>query len=219
LIALLIENPSESGCEMVFRPLRFLGRYGKAGAALLGVLAMPAGLAAEPLDKDACGKLVTEKQGLVVLGVEKEFAKGPDWAKANLPQDELDKLKRYLAIEEQLKFRCGMAVVTLHVPDEPEEGDDDDGAPSTGSVPMPQRRDTTDAVKPAAKQVTIVPKSQPGAIAKPAKTVPKPAAAKAQSSWNAETMPLGGGAPAATAPVGTTPKTEKHKPTQTGDQG
>ena len=197
---------------MGFRSLHGLGRYRTAGAALLfGMLAAPLGLAAEPLDKDACGKLQAERASLVVLGVDKEFAKGADWARANLPQAELDQLKRYLTIDEQLKFRCGLAMVTLQVPDEPEDGEEDDNAPAAHPVPVPHKRDQAAAVKPGAKPATTPAKTQPAAVkpATPAKTVPKGAAAKAQSSWNTQTAPLEQVAPEATSSTGAAPKSDR----------
>ena len=174
------------------------------------MLATPFGLAAEPLDKEACGKLQAERASLIVLGVDKEFAKGADWAKANLPQAELDQLKRYLIIDEQLKFRCGLATVTLQVPDEPEDGEEDDNAPAGHSVPVPHKRDQAAAVKPGAKPATAPAKTQPAAVkpGTPAKTAPKGAAAKAQSSWNTQTAPLEQIAPE-TASTGAAPKQDR----------
>jgi hypothetical protein len=61
---------------------------------------------AKPLDKEACDTLQAEKLSLVVLGIDKEMAKGPDWAKANLAPARLDMVKRLLTVNEQMKFRC-----------------------------------------------------------------------------------------------------------------
>jgi hypothetical protein len=197
---------------MGFRSLYDLGRHRTAGVALLfGMLAAPLGLAAEPLDKDACGKLQAEKASLIVLGVDKEFSKGADWAKANLPQAELDQLKRYLTIDEQLKFRCGLAMVTLQVPDEPEDGEEDDNASTSHSVPVPHKRDQAAAVKPAAKPATAPAKTQPAAVkpAAPGKPAPKGAAAKAQSSWNTQTAPLEEVVPEAASSTGAAPKSDR----------
>jgi hypothetical protein len=63
-------------------------------------------LVAAPLEKEACDQLQTEKQSLVQQGVEKDMEKGPEWAKANLQPVRLDLVKRYIAVSEQLKFRC-----------------------------------------------------------------------------------------------------------------
>lgn len=134
-----------------------------ASAFLAALLAGPLGLAAEPLDKEACERLQAEKQSLVTLGVDKDFAKGADWAKANLGEAQLSLLKRYLALDENLKFRCGTAVVTLNVSDDPEDALDDIAAEAMQAAPpMPARREQT-LVKPAG--------------AEPAATVAAPAAA------------------------------------------
>ena len=36
-----------------------------------------------------------------------QIAKGPDWAKDNLTSADLDKIKRWIELEEDLLFRCG----------------------------------------------------------------------------------------------------------------
>jgi hypothetical protein len=183
----------------------FFRRLKGAVAASLLLSCAAQHLAAEPLDKDACGKLQAEKQSLVVLGVDKEFAKGPDWAKANLAQAELDLLKRFLTVEEQLKFRCGMAVVHLQIPDDAEDGPDGEAAPTAGTgVPIPHRREqASSAAKPAAKPPVAPARSEP-AVVKPAKPVVKPAP-KAQSSWNTETAPVEAPSPAAIDQLNTRP--------------
>jgi hypothetical protein len=208
---------------MAFRACCVFRRSGKAVTALLlAVLAAPAGVLAEPLAKEACDKLVAEKQSLTMLGVDKEYAKGADWAKANLAQGELNNLKRFLTIDEQLKFRCGMAVVTLQVTDEPEDGDDDEGGAAGAGVPLPERRDeSAAAVKPGAKPAVAPAKTEPAAVkpATPATTAPKPAPPKAQSSWNPETMPTQQIAPAGMMPLETViPKSPKTAP-RSGEQG
>lgn len=186
---------------------------GAAAALFLGVAGYAPASSADPLDKDTCSKLQAEKQTLSMLGVDKEYAKGPDWAKANLRPAELNNLRRFINIDEQLKFRCGFAIVTLRAPatDEPEDGDDNDEAgPNGAAVPMPGRReDGTTAAKPA----TAPAKTEPASV-KP-KPAAKPAAAKAQSSWNAETTPVLEVQPAEAAPS----ETILPKRVKTGDQG
>ncbi len=206
---------------MVLRSLRFPQSLRLAGAAfILGAVAAPFGASADPLDKDACGKLQSEKQALVVLGVDKEFAKGPEWAKANLAQAELNLLKRYLTIEEQLKFRCGMAVVNLSIPDDEDGPDETTVAPS---VPLPTRRDQSATVKPPAKPATPPVKTQPAGAVKPATGAPaKPAPktpAKAQSSWNTETAPVEAVMPADIEQLNVAPKQDKARPAQVGNRG
>lgn len=71
---------------------------------------------AEPLAKDACEALVVEQQGLIAAGVKDDFAKGPVWGKANLKSSRLVQISRYLDVEEQLSFRCGLAKIRYSLP-------------------------------------------------------------------------------------------------------
>jgi hypothetical protein len=202
-------------------------RPGMIGIACFAALVAAAtGLSAAPLEKEDCDRLRSEKQGLMVLGVDKEFAKGPDWAKANLGQAELNLLKRYLALDEQLKFRCGMATVTLRIPDEPEDGPDDDGV--AGAPPVPPRKDQAGSAKPAPKPAAA--RQQPAAtkagaipmptmpLPAPVKPTPKPAP-KAQSSWNTETKPADAAAPAAVEQIQIKPQPGGTRRLESGDGG
>jgi hypothetical protein len=192
----------------------------QAIALLAAGLSGSSGLSADPLDKPACDRLQSEKQTLAVLGVDKEFAKGPDWAKANLAQSELNLLKRYIDVDEQLKFRCGLAMVTLQLPDEPEDGPDDDSAPANGgTVPIPERRDAAMA-KPAAKPAIAPVKTQPAAVkpgtpAAPAKPAPKPAP-KSQSSWSTQTAPVQSVSPTGVEQIDVAPRQDRRRPIETG---
>lgn len=198
-----------------------------AFAVLAGCLSGASSLSADPLDKPACDRLQAEKQTLVVLGVDKEFGRGPEWAKANLAQSELNLLKRYIDLDEQLKFRCGLAMVTLQIPDEPEDGPDDDSAPDgNAAVPLPERRDAALA-KPAAKPAVAPVKTQPAtakpsvatppavAPGAPAKAAPKPAT-KSQSSWSTQTAPVDVASPSAVEQIDITPKRDRRRPIETG---
>jgi hypothetical protein len=194
-------------------------------AVLAGCVSGASSLAADPLDKPACDRLQAEKQTLVVLGVDKEYTKGPEWAKANLAPSELNLLKRYIDLDEQLKFRCGLAMVTLQIPDEPEDGPDDDSAPgaANGAVPLPERRDAALA-KPAAKPAIAPVKTQPAAAkpsaatppaAAPAKAAPK-SAPKSQSSWSTQTAPTEAASPSDVEQIEVAPKRDRRRPIETG---
>jgi hypothetical protein len=79
-----------------------------AGAALL------ANGHAAPLEADACAKLKEERAGLEQAGARGNMARGPQWAKANLPPDKLDQIKRLIEVESQLLFRCsGQRLIEL----------------------------------------------------------------------------------------------------------
>ena len=120
---------------------RYRGSVFFASLALCSILAAPHPVSAEPLDQGGCDRLETERQALIVLGIDKYFEKGSDWAKANLTVADLNLVKRYLNVYEQLKFRCqeDIDIVDADEPDdEIEEGDD---TVSNGPVPpLPVRR-------------------------------------------------------------------------------
>ncbi len=82
----------------------------KRGAEILAVFVLGAGLGAPagalPLTEAACARYAAERQTLIGLGVRDHYLKGPDWARANLTQPQLDLIHRYIRIEEALKFRC-----------------------------------------------------------------------------------------------------------------
>lgn len=167
---------------MLLNPLWRL-RMAQAAVLLLVAIGAPH-RASAALDDDACNKLRTERQALMVLGIDKYFVKGAEWAKANLTVADLNLVKRYLDVYEQLKFRCEK-IVAIAEPDELGGTGDDDGTASAGNAPpMPERRsgktDKMDAKKPA----------------KPSGTAP--AAKAGQNAANAATFSIG---PAATVPV------------------
>lgn len=132
-------------------------------AALLVPLPIVGAAEAARLDKDACEALKTEHANLVSAGVREQMAKGPEWAKANLPRDALAGIRRLIEVEEQIAFRCERprpAVVTTAVPAEGEE---------------PARAGTTH--KPSAKAAGVP--AEPAAESPPApkkKRKPKPPA-------------------------------------------
>jgi hypothetical protein len=87
-------------------------------------------VSAEKLAQAECQKLDGERRALMVLGVDKDVEKGPDWAKANLTVADLDLVKRYFDLFEQLKFRCQEDIGVTEI-DEPDTVDDD--APQTAN--------------------------------------------------------------------------------------
>jgi hypothetical protein len=127
-----------------------------AGIAVLG------DVHAAPLDADACAKLKVERDGLEQAGVRGNMAKGPQWAKANLPADKLDQIRRLLELEGQLLFRCsGQRLIELPASVEadpaaaaPEEGTEDGKAPAEkneAAHPGGEKKALAKAAKPEDK--------------------------------------------------------------------
>jgi hypothetical protein len=167
-----------------------------SGRVVLFVAAAVVGFAqarAAPLDADTCAKLKGEHSQLE-RAVEKDIEKGPEWAKANLAHDKLDRIQRFIELEEQLLFRCrDKSLVTLPTEQEqtPADTDDDEKkkAPADATPPPAKtppatttKKKTEPAKKPAepsqAKQNTT--KTKPKAAVKPQSGTGDPApAAKA----------------------------------------
>lgn len=110
---------------------------------------------ADKLDKTTCKQLQNELAYVLATGARVDMAEGPEWAKANLTPERLQKIKKLIEIEEQLEFRCGVnhgAVVAVKprqrplIPDapvpKPELADDTtttntttSAAPATAAIP------------------------------------------------------------------------------------
>ncbi len=121
----------------------------------LALLAMADGVAAEPLPKEECEKLKGEQSTLDQTGVKELFAKGPVWGRANLDRAKLRDIERYILVEEQLSFRCGLAKARLTLPFAEED--------TPPAVPEEATDTKTEAPEPAPK-----PKPKPKPAAAPA---------------------------------------------------
>lgn len=139
---------------------------------LCGVAMTPTVAAAVPLTKAACKALETERLGLVKQGVQKTMAKGPQWAQSNLDETQIARIKRYLSLEEQLRFRC-----------------------APGLVPGPKRQKTVAKAKPRPDASVPLPlKGRPraapvdGSTAAPLPTPTKTAATQGEAAAT-ETRP------------------------------
>jgi hypothetical protein len=81
-------------------------------------------LRAEPLDKESCVKLETERRALLNREMQEALDRGPDWVKDNLSQEKIERVRHFLGVEEQLQFRCrkdgfpaGVGVTIMLMPD------------------------------------------------------------------------------------------------------
>jgi hypothetical protein len=163
-------------------------------AALAACVTALAQARAAPLDAEACTKLQTEHGELENAGVEKDMEKGPDWAKANLGLEKLQRVQRFIELEELLLFRCRSRTIVHLTPerewsadqdnddkDDKDDNDDKDAAPRTGkagaaSAKAADPKQKPDAGRKTDAQPAAKPKKQnPGA--QPAKTTPAKAAA------------------------------------------
>ncbi len=172
-----------------------------SGRLLLYLIALVALLTqarAAPLDGDACVKLMGEHNQLETAGIERDMAKGPAWAKANLAPEKLAQVRRFIELEELLLFRCrGKSLVNLPPEQEtPATGDQAEqdqqdktkeadrpasGAAKTkASEPTQEPKPKTDAGKKAGAQPTGKPAAQPKKPDRSPAKKPQPKAAARQ---------------------------------------
>jgi hypothetical protein len=155
------------GVLMLVRPQSRSGSALTAICFLAVLLLAPFAASANPLDDQACQRLRTERQALMVLGIDKHVEKGAGWAKERLTVADLNLVKRYLDVFEQIKFRCEK-IVAIAEPEEKDEDDDDDSAAAGGaSPPVPERRNAQPVRSSAAP--AAAPQIKANAAAKPAK--------------------------------------------------
>lgn len=163
----------------------------KTGVAFL-VLVLSLGavaVLAEPLAKEECDSLQAEQTALAAAGVREQIGRGAEWGKANLSPVQLKSVERFIVLEEQLSFRCGLAKLRASLPVGEEGGEqelDDKGNPVPAKAKPGQPADAQGNVKgkPVPKAVAPAKDKAAAAEGKPkAKTAPvkgeaQPAAAK-----------------------------------------
>jgi hypothetical protein len=121
------------------------GRLPFLAAALVASVAAVTQARAAPLDAETCVKLQTEHTDLERGGIEKDMEKGPEWAKANLGVEKMQRVQRFIELEELLMFRCrSRAIVHLNPErewstdqdnddkDDNDDNDDKEAAPKAG---------------------------------------------------------------------------------------
>jgi hypothetical protein len=98
---------------------------------------MPAN--AEPLDKDACANLQLEQKKLLTPAMQAALERGPDWVKDHLNDQDIERVREFLEVEEMIKFRCRTGVPKPKPPAPPP-------APvSAEGVPVPDRNPNREA--------------------------------------------------------------------------
>ena len=75
-------------------------------AAGILVLGWSSAVSSDPLPKDRCEALVAERALLEAGGADENILKGPEWGKAHLTQQQIEYVRRLIAVRENLLFRC-----------------------------------------------------------------------------------------------------------------
>ncbi|MBS0244889.1 MAG: hypothetical protein JSS20_22180 [Proteobacteria bacterium] len=147
------------------------------GCAVLAAIFVGArGSGAEPLAPEQCERLKAEQQALVEAKIPDIVRQGPAWAKANAGPDKVKAAQRYIELQEQLLFRCGLAKL------KPLPAGAGDEYGDGGSVPASQRSEPPAETAPKAAPKKTAPKAAAKREASsdeppaPAKAAPKPQA-------------------------------------------
>jgi hypothetical protein len=61
---------------------------------------------AEPLDQTACLGLQAERKKLLTPKMQTALEQGPDWVKDHLNDEDIEKVREFLLVEEKIEFRC-----------------------------------------------------------------------------------------------------------------
>jgi hypothetical protein len=125
-----------------------------AAAPLIGSIAVAA-----PLDKESCANLQRERKVLFNADMQAALDQGPDWVKTHLTEEAIERVRRFLSVEEQIQFRCRGG-----------------GVAKSDAEPKPADAKTTDAKTTDAKTTDAKANDakSAGAMAKDAVTVPLP---------------------------------------------
>jgi len=99
------------------------------------------GAHALPMAPEACDQAKAEQTSLETSGVARDMAQGPEWARANLSVDRLQRVARWIELQEQILFRCPRPA--------PPPAPATAAAPTPGAKPEKSKLDQKTKQKPA----------------------------------------------------------------------
>ena len=105
------------------------------------------GAVAEPLDRVSCASLQNERKQLFNADMQAALEQGPDWVKNHLTDEAIERVRRFLSVEEQIQFRCrGDSVPKPAAKATDAKATDaeatDGGVTDAATVPLPDRKPT-----------------------------------------------------------------------------
>lgn len=134
------------------------------------------GAHALPMAPEACDQAKAEQTSLETSGVARDMAQGPEWARANLSVDRLQRVARWIELQEQILFRCPRPA--------PPPAPATAAAPTPGAKPEKSKLDQKTKQKPARLSETGDAGETPPKSAKP-----KPASIKKPKADDAYRSP------------------------------
>lgn len=139
--------------------------WGVACLAAAFLVAGGSGASATPLSRETCQSLEREHATLEAAGMPEILKKGPEWGKSNLVPARLKEVERFIVLEEQLLFRCGLAKVRAKPSADSVDGDQAAAAEGQQAPPLPRRK-PGGLARSAAVGAAAPPKAKPKAQGK-----------------------------------------------------
>jgi len=172
-------------------------------AVLASIVAGYGPAAAVPLDASTCEQLQVRLDTLRSEGAADDMARGPEWARANLSPERLQRIGALLEAEEQLNFRCGLAKATITLPTAVEGGEEEIPGPgeaviegTSRMIVLPMRappahdRPAAAAVPGAAPPTVAPPRRKPDQGSSPRKAPAKKKRPQADDAYRPSPRPL-----------------------------
>jgi hypothetical protein len=125
--------------------MKMLRFFAVALVAASSAVSLCATTFATPLDKGACLKLQGERKKLLTAKMRAALEQGPDWVKNHLNDDDIEKVREFLLIEETIEFRCRDSVVAKAM---------QEALANPDAVPLPDRKPTPPSSVAAANPST-----------------------------------------------------------------
>ena len=168
---------------------------------------------AAPLDLAQCEQLKSEQDKLETQGVRKDYERGAQWGKANLPAAKIEQVKRLIALDEQVLFRCANPRPNVQLKEDVTPPDDQpaDEAVAAKKPAEKRKRGAAAAAVPAVAPLAPAAATPPPATAPVAAQPAPPAAAappraKARPKTDDAFKPAPGTESVLTPPAGAPPK-------------
>ena len=165
--------------------------FRRAAIAMIVLVSGVPALRAAPLEVAQCDQLKTEQDKLETQGVRKDYERGAQWGKANLPATKLEQVKRLITLDEQILFRCANPKPNVQLKEDNTPPDDQPAD------------ETVVAKKPAEKR-----KRATAAAAAPAVAPPAPAATAPSGAEPVAAQPAAPAAGVKTQRAKTRPKAD-----------
>jgi hypothetical protein len=155
--------------------------FRRAAIVMIVLVSGVPALRAAPLEAAQCDQLKSEQDKLETQGVRKDYERGAQWGKTNLPAAKLEQVKRLISLDEQILFRCANPKPNVQLKEDTTPPDDQppDEAVAAKKPAEKRKRGQAAAAAPAVAPPVPAAAAAPS-VAEPAAAQPAPPAAGAK---------------------------------------